>query len=445
VTRAALYCRISKDDEGKAAGVQRQQRDCEALAKAKGWTVGDVLTDNDRSAYDGSARPGYDQLLAGLRDGTYEAVIAWKLDRLTRKGVRGLVPPLDALDGRPLVCVHDAIDTTTPMGEGWAAMLAAMAKQESHNTGTRVAAFKADLAMQGVPAGGKRAFGYEPDGMTIRKSEAKEYRKAVGERLRGKAYSAIARDWNERGVKPPQAEQWSTTSVRYVLKSPRHAGLRTHQGEVVGKAAWPGIIDRATHEAVVALDHGGTQPRRRSLLTTLVWCACGTKMNRDGRSFRCRACGSTIKADRLEEFVEAMVVDVLDDSRKLAKALASSDRNHDDDDAAALDVAAAEAKLQELDEMLGAGELTRTSYLRARKAPEEKLAEARARLARRNGRNALERFRGGKDAGRMYERIEDVDERRAVIAAVWHRIVIHPAKGQGARFDVDRVDPIWRG
>src|SRR5262249_5489048 len=171
----------------------------------------------------------------------------------------------------------------------------------------------------------------------------------------------IAREWNDAGIKPPQAKRWTPTTVRYVLTSPRHAGLRVHQGEVIGPAAWPGIIDRATHEALRALDTGGTQPRRRSLLTNLVRCHCGGQMNRDGRSFRCRTCGNSVKADALERLIEGYVADALD-STKLAKRLTRSDRSRDDSDAA-LALAAAEAKLTELDEMLGDGELSRASYL----------------------------------------------------------------------------------
>jgi DNA invertase Pin-like site-specific DNA recombinase len=440
--KAAIYCRISADAEGTSAGVRRQEQDCRALAKSKGWTVAKVLTDNDHSAYNGKSRPAYDQLLAGLEHGEFDAVVAWKYDRISRTGVRGLTPLLDALDGRPLVCVNDAIDMTSPMGEGMAAMLASMAKQESANIGARVARKKEELAEAGAPAGGKRAFCYEPDGITIRESEAKAFRKAARDVLAGKSYSAVAREWNDGGVAPPQAEQWSTTTVRYVLQSPRHAGLRAHRGEVVGKAKWPGVIDRATHEALASRERGENgQPRRRSLLTRLVRCSCETTMSRDGRSFRCRACGSTIKADQLEDLVEEMVVEMLE-SPTLAKVLARQQQDHDDDHAA-LDVAAAEAKLAELDDMLGDGELTRASYLRARKAPEAKLEDARRRAARRNGTHALERFRGKHDPQKLYKAL-DMDERRAVIAALIDRLVIHPARAQGVRFDVGRVEPIWR-
>ena len=46
-----------------------------------------------------------------------------------------------------------------------------------------------------------------------------------------------------------------------MLVSPRIAGLREHNGEVVGEAMWPAIIDRANHDRLVGLL--GDPSRRR--------------------------------------------------------------------------------------------------------------------------------------------------------------------------------------
>ena len=85
--RAALYCRISKDREGAGLGVDRQERDCRALAARLGWDIVAVHTDNDLSAYSGKRRPGYEALLDDLRSGHADAVITWHLDRLHRSPV----------------------------------------------------------------------------------------------------------------------------------------------------------------------------------------------------------------------------------------------------------------------------------------------------------------------------------------------------------------------
>ena len=44
--RTAVYLRISRDKEGRKLGVERQQRDCEELAKELGLTVDQIFMDN---------------------------------------------------------------------------------------------------------------------------------------------------------------------------------------------------------------------------------------------------------------------------------------------------------------------------------------------------------------------------------------------------------------
>jgi hypothetical protein len=70
-----------------------------------------------------------------------------------------------------------------------------------------------------------------------------------------------------------------------MLISARIAGLREHNGEVVGDAAWPAIIDRATHDRLVGLLDDPSRRRENfgrpgvHPLVGLVYCAlCGRKM-----------------------------------------------------------------------------------------------------------------------------------------------------------------------
>jgi hypothetical protein len=68
-------------------------------------------------------------------------------------------------------------------------------------------------------------------------------------------------DFNKRAIKPAgrtkngesKSNKWQGSTLRRVLISPRIAGLREHNGEVVGKAVWPAIIDGATHDRLVGL------------------------------------------------------------------------------------------------------------------------------------------------------------------------------------------------
>lgn len=84
-SNAAIYARISADADGAGLGVQRQVDDCHALANRRGWTVAQVLVDNDVSAYSGRTRPQYRRLLNALKSHEVDAVLVWHLDRLHRQ------------------------------------------------------------------------------------------------------------------------------------------------------------------------------------------------------------------------------------------------------------------------------------------------------------------------------------------------------------------------
>jgi hypothetical protein len=113
-----------------------------------------------------------------------------------------------------------------------------------------------------------------------------------------------------------------------MLISARIAGLREHNGEVVGDAAWPAIIDRATHDRLVGLLDDPSRRRenfgrpRVHPLVGLVYCAlCGGKMTtaiapRQGRGYSCRkdenpVCPARVRivAEALEASVKGFVID----------------------------------------------------------------------------------------------------------------------------------------
>jgi DNA invertase Pin-like site-specific DNA recombinase len=439
--------------------VKRQEADCRALAKAKGYRVVEVFVDDDVSAYDGRWRPAYERLLAGLRAGGFDAVVAWKLDRLTRGGIRGLTSLLEALDGggASLVAVHDHIDTTSAMGEGVAGLIASMAKAESENLSVRSRRKKDELAAKGLPAGYCRAFGYTDNGMTIDEAEAALLRDAARRVLSGESTTTIASQWNERGLRTPRrGSLWNATVLRKVLTNPRAAGLRVHRGEVVGEAAWPSILGRATHERLVAhfADPGRRQknPPRRALLTGFIKCgSCGGPLFRDGTTdypvFRCRAqpgassCGVIVAAAHVEALVTEAVMLRLE-GPGLARALRA--REHEADDTAARELAEAEGRLGDLAETWAAGEITRAEWLTARRAVEARIETARRKLARTSERDALDAYAAQDAPLRAAWPQLSRDQRRAILAAVLDRVIIVPAGANRRRFNPERVTIEWR-
>src|ERR1700744_2635718 len=82
--RAAIYCRISQDSEGKGEGVERQEKECRTWCEENGYDVARVYVDNDISAMGKKVRPEYELMLKGIANRDFDVVVAWHFDRLTR-------------------------------------------------------------------------------------------------------------------------------------------------------------------------------------------------------------------------------------------------------------------------------------------------------------------------------------------------------------------------
>jgi site-specific DNA recombinase len=86
MTTAGLYARISQDDDGDAAGVERQQRDCESYCKRHGLEIVGTFIDNDVSAsrYARKKRPEYRRLIDATCNGV-DVICAYHIDHLYRQ------------------------------------------------------------------------------------------------------------------------------------------------------------------------------------------------------------------------------------------------------------------------------------------------------------------------------------------------------------------------
>lgn len=169
-TRAIIYCRISRDREGAGLGVERQREDCETLARQLGVEVHATYSDNDLSAYSGKPRPGYQQLLADLRAGRADTVLAWHTDRLHRSPAE-LEEYIDVCEPRSVqtrTVKAGALDLSTATGRMIARQLGVQARYEVERMVERQKRKRDEMAKRGVFFGGRRPFGWEADGVTPR-------------------------------------------------------------------------------------------------------------------------------------------------------------------------------------------------------------------------------------------------------------------------------------
>lgn len=299
---AALYLRISDDPEGRMAGVERQEKECRALAKQLGWTVVAVHRDNDISAYSGKPRPGFRALLKDLDEGRADALIAWHSDRLYRRlpDLEELTKIVQARGVAIRTVIAGTVDLNSASGVMQAEILAAVSKHEVAHSIERIMAAKNEAASKGLYRGGPRPFGYDKDGVTVRESEARWVRHATDAVINGETLRSICRTLAEAGVRTverkyrrpdgtkgdPESREWLPSELRKLLLRPRNAGLLEAKGKILGPAMWPAVVDEAAWRTCVdILRH---PERRTSPGNSRRWIGGGL--------FLCGECGEMLRA-----------------------------------------------------------------------------------------------------------------------------------------------------
>jgi site-specific DNA recombinase len=462
--RAAIYCRISKTpkaeldalaaehpglsrrelaDLGGSLGVTRQEKKCREMAADRRWEIIEVFSDDDRSAYDGKPRPGFDALCLAIKDGEIDAVLAFSPSRLIRHP-RTLEDFIDLLDAQRVeVATHLAgdYDLSTSGGRLVARVVGAVARHESEEKSERLVLKMEQLASGGHFHGGKRPFGYEADGVTIRDLEADAIRLAASWVLEGVGLRRIAQELNAREVPTAQGHigTWVHSVIRKILLAPRIAGLAVYKGEIVGPGNWDPILDRQTWDDVVAILGDPHRKKARPgsgryLLTGLIVNEKDDKLNgttrtKGGRVYR--GPGITIPAQPCDDFVTEYV---LAETDKASLPLGLEPKGSSE-------VEGLESELAELARLRGEGEISLAEWMAAKKPLDRRLEEARSRVpAQRAVPTGVAAALGTKGGLRAAWPSLTDEERRRAVAEVIEKVTILAQGHGGAMFDpTDRI------
>lgn len=459
---AAIYCRISNDDKDNdrpdAKGVTRQEREGRDYAKRRGYSVVGVYVDNDLGASRRSrnrARPEWDRMLADIRAGKVQVVLARDHDRLTRKmrEIEDLVDLYDAT-GVEFDLWRGYLDLSNASGQAMARTVGAMAANESDKISERMKSQRRDAAMRGVPVRAEDGFGWR-NGKHVAK-EAAAIRDGAEMIIAGATLESVAREWNRRGLPRRKTDRpWWGPQVRVVLMNPRHAGLAVYRGEVIGDTAEKPILDRGTWDtmrAVLTNPSRRRAPRRRNFLTGLVICSkCGHAMRRGASGtptrpmYVCKkdhggGCGRTsVMAVPVDEAVTEAVLDVLEASDFPKR------KDQPRDTKTAKELASIDGDLAELGTRFGRGEIPMAAFTAAAQQLELRRAELLQSIAPASVSGAVLDGITPKTIRREWPNI-DTDQQRLIVAALIDRILVRPLREtEDKRDPVARLHVEWKG
>lgn len=146
--KIALYARVSTTD--KDQDPETQLRHLRSIAEAHGHTIHKEYVDRS-SGRTVRGRTAYQQMISDAQARRFDAIMAYKLDRLHRNLIEA-VTFIDRLRimGIDLIVTTESIDTSSAMGRAMMQITAVFAELESAKTGERV-----QIGMERARAQGK--------------------------------------------------------------------------------------------------------------------------------------------------------------------------------------------------------------------------------------------------------------------------------------------------
>jgi len=223
--RAALYARVSTDEQGGNHSIPAQLDVTRQQAERQGYTIVDVY--QDIASGGTTDRPELRRLLLDVKDNKIDVVIAKNSDRIAR-GVEVLIPIQTILEraGCKLQFVEESYDDS-PISQGMLQIRAVMSGIERLQGGLRTRSSLIQMAKEGKQRRrGQLLHGYGQDAETqafvIDPERAEVVRRIFAQYIDGKTPQAIARLLNVEGVPTSKADTggskgWQSSGVSAML------------------------------------------------------------------------------------------------------------------------------------------------------------------------------------------------------------------------------------
>jgi site-specific DNA recombinase len=243
--RAAIYLRVSTDEQVEAYGLDVQLEQCRTYAQAFSIPVWNVFTDDGISGAKAvDKRPALSALLDAAKRGEFNQLIVPAIDRLARN-LRLFLQIWDELEaaGIKIILVKERLETDSASGLLMRNILAVFADYErelikERTTGGRRARAKVDGERGGsLPMGYRRVASGQFD---IEPLAAGLVRHIFALRKDGNTFATIADKLNSQGFTTQRGKQWHGTSVReIILNEPKYRGSVNINGS---EKYWPVIL-----------------------------------------------------------------------------------------------------------------------------------------------------------------------------------------------------------
>lgn len=220
--KAYGYIRVSTEEQAnKGVSLDAQADKIQTYAALKDLDLVKIIRDEGLSGKD-LARPGLQQLLELVRKEEADAIIVYKLDRLTRStsDLLHLVEEVFRKGNTRFYSISEEIDTDSAVGKFFLTIMGAMAQMEREVISERVKSALGYKKQQGHSLG-LVPYGFERiDGELVKNPEEQRIlRRMKRWHKEGLGYKRIADRLNEKSIKPRRKKsKWHASTVHHIFK-----------------------------------------------------------------------------------------------------------------------------------------------------------------------------------------------------------------------------------
>lgn len=291
------YARVSTENQLENYSIDEQTERLKAYCAAKGWVLMQIYVDGGYSGGN-TDRPALQKMLKEVRAGQVDAVVVYKLDRLSRSQKDTLTLIEDELLAHKtdFVSINENFDTSTPFGRAMIGILSVFAQLEKDQITERFTMGRIGRSKAGYfHGGGAPPTGYDYiDGkLIVNEYEAIQVRRAYKMILDGKSVNAIYRTLNAE-----YTTRWSSAKTLSILKNSVYIGKVHFLGQEYDGIHTP-IIDEATFAEVNRILNSAERENKKSvsqkspfragyLLSGLLYCGrCGARYSANHGYYKC--------------------------------------------------------------------------------------------------------------------------------------------------------------
>lgn len=292
------YVRVSTDNQLENYSIDQQIERLTAYCKAKDWVLIKIYTDGGFSGGN-TNRPALKQLLDDIKEIEVDAVIVYKLDRLSRsqKDTLMLIEDEFLANNVDFVSINENFDTSTPFGRAMIGILSVFAQLEKDQITERFTMGRIGRGKAGYfHGGGNSPYGYDyvNGELMVNEYQALQIKEIYDLFISGKSMNAITKIMKGKY----ENRNWTATAVRNALKNSIYIGKVQFKG-IEYEGMHPPIVSLEQYKEVQRLLYCQERENRKTtaqkspfrggyLLSSLIYCSfCGARYSANHGYYKC--------------------------------------------------------------------------------------------------------------------------------------------------------------